>query len=179
MPDVDTAAEARQKLRDFAAYQYQSAVLMDTFRQETGVLPIPVMGAAGTAPVLARVHASYGIREAEFSYAKDRVPPVVQAPADTDSGDTLLSAEYTFPTPRPNDNGGLTFGVKGRLVYVQPLGGRGTESEFPMSKHPYVSPIDAMHTLPPPSGDPEEDVEWQWNSGSFDMKLLGSYGIIT
>jgi hypothetical protein len=174
----ETFAATRQKIRDQAAFAYQQAVNFDTYQRFKGVQPIPVMGPVGTPPVLARVHAPYGIRKAEFEYARDRVPPPVPAPADSDSGDTILSAEYVFPTPRVNANGSLTYGVKGELVFVQPLDGRGTESEFPMSLHPFVSPLDAVHTKPGPSGDGEDDLTWQWNSKSYDMRTLGSYGIL-
>jgi hypothetical protein len=136
------------------------------------------MGPIGTRPVVVRVHASVGYRSVQFEYAKQLQPPLFPAPADTDSGDTILSSSLVFPVPRINESGDLTFGVSGEYVFVQPGGGRGTEDKFPIDKHPFVSPIDVIDKYPGPYGDPEVDVTWQWNLRSVDARLLGSYGIL-
>lgn len=178
MPASSTFAEARQKLRDSRADAYLTATGMSTWERDEGLLVVPVMGPVGTAPVVLRVHAPIGYRESEFSYAKDRVPPLFPAPANTTSGDIILTSELGFPVPRPNTNGDITFGVTGRYTFVQPAEPRGTESEFPIDKHPFISTLDILHTLPPPSGDAYKDMLWTWNSDSVDARLLCSYDIL-
>jgi hypothetical protein len=178
MAQSATFAAARQKLRDIRADAYLASAGMSTYERDEGLLVIPVMGAVGTAPVVRRVHAPIGYRQSEFSYAKDRVPPLFPAMANTTTGDLILTSELGFPTPRPNTNGDLTFGVTGRYTFVQPSEPRGTESEFPIDKHPYVSALDILHTLPPPTGEPDKDMFWTWNSDAVDARLLCSYDIL-
>ncbi len=174
----ETYAEARIKTRDYRVEAYRHDTLQSSYERDEGLLVIPVMGAAGVAPAVVRVHAPIGFRKVNFEYAKDRVPPIFPAQADTDSGDTVLTSTLNFPTPALQTNGDLTFGVAGEYVFVQPLGGRSTEDKYPIDKHPYVSIIDAMHTLPHPTPYEVENEMWCWNSQDIDARLLGSYGIL-
>src|SRR4051812_40541949 len=93
-----TFEEARADLVDLQAHKYRAgSALESSYERNRGLLVIPVMGPAGTAPVVARVHAPYGVRTVEFAYAKQDAPPLMPAAADTNSGDTILSEGHTFP----------------------------------------------------------------------------------
>ncbi len=178
MSASSTFAEARPQYRDIRPEAYRAARQSSRYDRDEGLLVIPVMGPAGTAPWVVRVHAPYGVREVEFEYAKDRIPPLYPAQADTASGDVLLTSSLDFPTPTPRENGDLVFGVAGRYAFVQPDGGRGTEDTYPIDRMPYVSAIDAIVNYPPPTNDPERDYDWRWNSDSVDSRFLSSYGIL-
>lgn len=178
MARQDTFAESRLKLRDLFGHAYRAATQKSQYRRDEGILVVPVMGPAGTAPAKFRVHAPVGYRTFEFEYAKDNTPPLYPAMADTDSGDTFLGAELGFPTPRINDGGWLTFGVEGRYTFVQPEGGRSTEDSFPIDRYPFVTSLDALHTLPPPVGDGLGLAGWTWNSQDIAASLTQSYDIV-
>jgi len=177
---VDERADvARLSMRDGYAQAYRHSASESSYKRNEGLLVIPVMGPAGTAPVVARVHAPYGVREFSFEYAKDRIPPLFPAQATTDSGDTILASVIQFPTPRPNHNGDLTYGVSGTYSYVQPLGGRSTEDGFPIDKLPFVSAIDVLEAMPPPKGsDMIENMNWRWNVSDIPAPLMCSYTIV-
>jgi hypothetical protein len=178
MARQDTFAEARLKLRDLFGHAYRTSVQHSRYRRDEGILVIPVMGPAGTAPAKFRVHAPIGYREFEFEYAKDNTPPLYPAQADTGTGDTFLGADIVFPTPRINDGGWLTFGVRGTYTYVQPEGGRSTEDSYPIDRYPFVTQLDALHTLPAPAGDGLQDAAWTWNSQDIAASLTQSYDIV-
>jgi hypothetical protein len=173
---ADTFEEYRAELLDNAE-RYRHSSGGSEFTRDTGILPIPVMGPAGTAPVQVRVHAPVGYRTIRYRAASKRTPPLVPAPADTTGGDTLLTSSITFPTPAPQEDGSLMFGVQCEYTFVQPEGGRGTEDTFPMDKHPYLTLIDAIELLPPPGSGIRDEVEWHWNCAFYDMRLLGTYNL--
>jgi hypothetical protein len=175
---ADTFAEYRANLLDNAE-RYRHSSGESAYEQDAGILVIPVMGPAGTAPVQVRVHAPVGYRTVRYKAAASKTPPLLPAPADTDGGDTLLTADITMPTPAPQEDGTLLFGAACEYTYVQPGGGRGTEDTFPLGKHPFLTLMDAIATLPPPRGGLQENVDWHWNTPDYDMRLLGTYDLFT
>lgn len=184
---ADTFEEARADLVDFQAHKYRTgSSLESTYHRERGLLVIPIMGPVGTAPVVARVHAPYGLRTVEFGYSKVDSPPLMPAAADTHTGDTILSETHTFPAPGTNMDGHLVFGVRGTFTYVQPLGGRTPEDKFPIDAHPFPTAIDGLGefntavltTSPGQDQFMSDAIDGRWNRDNVDARVLSAYKII-
>lgn len=173
----DTFQEYRAKLLDRDAHRYMHSSGESKFVRDEGLLVLPVMGPSGTAPRVMRVHAPFGVRSSVYDGAATGRPPLLPAPGDTGDGDTLMTSSYTFPIPRPNEDGSAIFGVRAEHTYVQPDGGRGAEDTFPMDKHPFPTILDMIEELPPPTGNAADDVDWHWNVAGYPMTLLGTYNL--
>lgn len=172
-----TFQEYRAELVDTNAHLYRDARSQSAYVRDEGLLVIPVMGPAGTAPAVVRVHAPYGLRRSQFTSQKVGQPPLFPPQADTTSGDKILTSDLVFTTPVPMPDGKLLFGVSGEYVYVQPLGGRGPDSTYPIDRHPYPTLINRLTALPPPTGDSIDDMTWQWNCDFVDARILCSYDL--
>lgn len=188
---ADTFEEARTDLIDLQAQRYKAGSgLQSHYHRDRGLLVIPVMGAAGTAPVVARVHAPIGYREVDFEYAKQGSPPLMPAAADSHTGDTILTEDHWFPAPSLDTEGQVVYGVRGHFVYVQPLGGRGPDDTFPIDGHPFVTGVDAIpdrrFVVPPRLVTPNligdrlvaAVVDGMWNREVVDSRMLSAYRII-
>lgn len=181
-----TYEEARLDLLDLQFHRYRGGGLVSRYHRSRGLLVIPVMGPAGTPPVVARTHAPIGYREVDFNYSKSGGPPVMPAAADTNSGDLILSEEHSFPAPSPDQNGRLLFGVNGHFTYVQPDGGRTPDDTFPIDSHPFPSQVDALgqydlsatESLTDTATFQDRVVNGAWNMQVIDSRLLSSYNII-
>lgn len=185
-----TFEEARSDLLDLAVHRYRNGYgLRSQYMRDKGLQVIPVMGAEGTPPQVMRVHASYGVREVEWQYAKQAVPPLMPAAADTTSGDTLLSATHWFHAPVGDPSGNLVFSAAGHFTYVQPGGGRGPDDEFPIDSHPFPTAVDAIgeyssipkaHSL----GETRDSqllravLDGRYNKEVIDSRVLSAYKII-
>lgn len=168
----------RAKLVDTNAHNYVGSEGGSAYTRDEGLLVIPVMGPAGTAPTVVRVHAPYGLRRSRFASSKQYAPPIFPAPADTETGDVILQSNIHFPLPEPSADGVTVFGVSGEYLFVQPGDGRSTEDTFPMDKHPYPTAVDRIDQLPPPSGDTVDDMTWHWNCSYYDVRILGGYDLL-
>lgn len=182
---ADTFEEARPDRRDLQFHRYRGgSELVSRYNRDRGLLVIPVMGPAGTPPVVARVHAPVGYREVNFAYAKSGGPPLMPAAADTQSGDTILSEQHEFPAPGVGQDGRLMFGVRGSFLYVQPYGGRTPEDSFPIDAHPFPSPVDALGEFDMsgldnvPASFMSRTIHGTYNQQVVDSRLLSSYKII-
>lgn len=72
---------------------YRSYADGSTYKFEPGVVVVPRVG---NTPRAIRVHQPYSKRVRKVRATKDRQPPVINAPATTD---TVLSQEITYPLP--------------------------------------------------------------------------------
>jgi hypothetical protein len=174
---ADTFKDYRAQLVDTNAHLYTGSQGSSAYTRDEGLLVIPVMGPAGTAPSVVRVHAPYGVRRSRFAASKLYQPPLFPPAADTTSGDTILHSEITFPTPALGPEGALEFSVAGEYVYVQPDGGRDTESTFPINRHPFPTTINVLNRLRKPAADDGLDMTWHWNCDYIDARLLCSYDL--
>lgn len=184
---ADTFEGARLDLVDLQYHRYQGGSnLFSRYHRDRGLLVIPVMGPAGTPPVVVRVHAPVGYREVDFSYAKSGGPPLMPAAADTQSGDTILTEEHNFPAPTPDQDGRLLYGVAGHFTYVQPYGGRTPEDEFPIDAHPFPTQVDALGQVELSGVESLGELatvngrilHGVWNRQVVDSKVLSAYKII-
>jgi hypothetical protein len=131
---------------------YRKVEVNSSYRRTLGLLTIPVMGPAGTAPVVARVHAPYGTRVSNFDLVKAGAPPVFPKQADTESGDILLGATVSVPAPVLDGEGEAVYQMVGQHVYVQPLGGRKEDSTIKFDGLPFFSIVDMMIEPDPEKG---------------------------
>lgn len=166
-------ADARKDLQDVA---FRESTLVSKYDRSLGLLVIPVMGPVGTPPVVVRVHAPVGMRTADFAYTKTGTPPVIPAPVDTPSGDTILSSSLNIVVARitPDDQNRMLYSISGSYLYVQPDGGRGETSQFPIDKHPFFTPLDEFIT-PSPGRAGEDMVRYVRDTNS--LRSAGSEGI--
>lgn len=174
----DTFQEFRAELVDTNGHLYRDSRVQSAYIRDEGLLVIPVMGPAGTAPSVVRVHAPYGVRRSRFRAEKENQPPLFPPQADTDSGDVILHSEVAFPAPAPNPDGRLVFAVSGEYTFVQPLGGRGPDNTYPIDRHPFPTAVDRIGSLPPPGVDTLDDSTWWWNCEYIDARLLCSYNLL-
>lgn len=184
---ADTFEEARLDLVDLQYHRYQGGSnLFSRYHRNRGLLVIPVMGPAGTPPVVVRVHAPIGYREVDFSYAKSGGPPLMPAAADSNSGDLILTEEHNFPAPTPDQDGRLMYGVAGHFTYVQPYGGRTPEDSFPIDAHPFPTQVDALGEFDLSGVDSASElnsfhgrtIHGVWNQRVIDSTQLSAYKII-
>lgn len=156
-----------------------TATIRSSYQRDHGLLVIPVMGPAGTAPVVARVHAPYGTRTTSFNYSKHGSPPLMPSLEDTSSGDVLLAADLSFPAPITDQSGTLIYGAEGELMFVQPLGGRAQGDSFVLDRHPFPTKVDILGAYPSPEMSfPSSIMFGEWNSGSVDTAKLTSSGLV-
>lgn len=171
------SAAADQK--DLQYHYYLGTSALSKYSRTQGLLVIPVMGPTGTAPAVVRVSAPYGMREVEFEYRKQGSPPLFPAPADTTTGDVLLTADQEFPAPIPSPQGGLVYGVRGTHTYVQPLGGRAQGDTFPIDAHPIVTRVDTLGEDVTELTNPDDLVTYgQWTKDGVDTNQLTASKII-
>lgn len=155
------------------------ASTVSSYSRDRGLLVIPVMGPAGTAPIIARVHAPYATRTVKINYSKHGSPPMFPALTDTPSGDTLLAENLDLPAPIVDQQGRLVYGISGELVFVQPLGGRTQGSNFPIDRHPFPTPIDLLGAFETPEMSFISQVLYgEWNSQNVETAKLTSSGLI-
>jgi hypothetical protein len=170
---------AQPDIVDLQYHNYQKSGIVSQYVRENGLLVIPVMGPTGTAPVVVRVSAGYGFREASFEYIKKGTPPLFPSPENTPSGDVLLSAELQFPSPVPSPEGGLMYGVKGSYSYVQPSDGRAAGGKFPIDAHPFMTYIDTLGEDQREMSNPDDLTTYgQWNKNNIDTSKLTSGNIV-
>lgn len=179
LSSADTFAEARSDTYDLQSSQYRKSVVVSRYSRDEGLLTIPVMGPAGTAPVVSRVHAPIGYRHVDFDLARDGAPPVFPAQADTTSGDVILSSDLAFPAPM-GVGAMLVFACRGRYEFVQPGEPRGTESLYPFDRHPFPSMVDALGLVDrarAPFGTQGANTTYNTGDG-VDARYLSSYGML-
>lgn len=164
---------------DFQYDNYRKSTLGSSYSRSEGLLVIPVMGPEGTAPVVVRVHASFGVRTVSFDYAKQASPPLFPAIQDSQSNDILLSADLMFPAPITDGQQQLVFGVRGSYEYVQPGGGRTQGDAFPIDAHPFATKIDMLGEMQTDITNPDVNFVWgQWNQDEVDTAVLTATRII-
>jgi len=163
----------RKDLQDLA---FRESTLVSKYDRSLGKLTIPVMGPAGTAPVVCRVHAPFGMRFVDFAYTKTGTPPVIPSPTDTPTGDTILSSTMAITVGRltADDQNRMLYDIKGSYVYVQPNGGRSETSQFPLDKHPFYTPLDEFIT-PDPAEEGEDMVRYVRDTST--LRSAASEGI--
>lgn len=110
-----------------------------SFTVDRGVIPIPLAGPDGSAPVLVKVHAEIGYRTTDVTAAKFGAPPVLPAACDTPSGDMILGCSYDYFMPQisPNQDSYI-YRADAKMTYVQgSLRGSGGSSTFQTIDYPY------------------------------------------
>ena len=164
---------------DLQYYYYKGSSAKSRYVRNNGLLVIPVMGPAGTAPILVRTHAPYGARETDFEYMKQGSPPVFPSPEDTKTGDILLSSTVEIPAPVTSQQGGLLYAIRGHHAYVQPLGGRSQGDTFPIDAHPFPTRIDTLGQEITELTNPEDLIAYgQWTKNGITTADLTSNTII-
>lgn len=159
--------------------KYRDASVASSFSRDEGLLVIPVMGPAGTAPAVVRTHAPYGTRNTEFTFDKQSTPPLFPAIADTVSGDVMLGAVLVTPAPITDQQNNLVYRVRGSYHYVQPLGGRGQGDNFPIDAYPFPTRIDTLGELKPDITNPDVMTALgQWYGQHIDTTLFTGDRII-
>jgi len=164
---------------DLQSDRYRKSTIASKYTRDEGLLVIPVMGPAGTAPTIVRVHAAYGTREVGFDYIKQGSPPLIPSLTDTNSGDILLRTELTIPAPIIDQQNNLVYQTVGGYTFVQPLGGRTQNSVFPIDAHPFATKIDTLGEMEPYLSDPTlRKVDGQWSQQGIDTSILTANKII-
>ena len=164
---------------DLQTARYRKSSIASRYTRDEGILVIPVMGPAGTAPVMVRTHAPYGVREVEFDYIKQGSPPLMPSLTDTNSGDILLKTSVTVPAPATDQQNNLLYQTVGGYTFVQPLGGRSQNDVFPIDAHPFITKVDTLGEMDPYIGDPTlRKVDGQWSQQGLDTAILTANKLI-
>lgn len=191
---ADTFLETRANVYDLNSTAYLKSRLDSQYSRDEGVLVIPVMGPAGTAPALIRVHAPLGFRTVDFEYQRVSQPPVFPAQADTNSGDVILGSKLVLPAPIESEQN-LVFACRGQYEFVQYDVLRGPDDPYPIDRHPFPTLVDALGQLknnggaklvtPDAMSLASEDFRKYsqggptgYNTSVMDSRFLSSYGIL-
>lgn len=150
-----------------------------SYELHEGILVLPVMGAAGTPPISARVHAAYTTRHSAFEYVRAKTPSVIPAPGDTLSGHKYLGGAIRVAAPKQDGQGSLIFASKGHYDYVLPVDIRSSGLIY-FDSHGYNSNIEFLGIVPlnqtrDSAGNFVNDT---WNSPYFDLNVLASAKIL-
>jgi len=143
-----------------------------------GLRVIPVMGPEDTPPVIVRIHAPYTERKLNYQYARNKTPPLIPTPGDTQTGYTYLGGDIRLTSPTQDASGYLVYSASGSYNFVAPKDVR-LVGQMPFDGHGYLSLVDFLGNwnINPRRLSPGETDD-VWQKPFYDLNLLASARIL-
>ncbi len=100
-------------------YKNDKTNSVSRYARSEGLFAIPVSGPVGTPPKIVRLYAPMGVRQYDFNEQKDGFPPIMPQVSDSQSGDTLVSADFSVAATMIGSQQGYSYVGYGIYTFIQ------------------------------------------------------------